>query len=101
MRTGIFLTVSPSVRRRLQALVRNRNAPQKHVWRAQIVLLTAAGLGTNEIMRQTAKSKTCVWRWQERFMAEGFDGLCCATKRDPRGSRRWAQMSLNASWRSR
>jgi len=29
----------------------------------------------NEIMRQTDKSKTCVWRWQERFMLEGYDGL--------------------------
>jgi hypothetical protein len=26
-------------------------------------------------MRETAKSKTCVWRWQERFAAEGFEGL--------------------------
>jgi len=26
-------------------------------------------------MRQTGKSKTCVWRWQQRFMEEGFDGL--------------------------
>ena len=26
-------------------------------------------------MRETGKSKTCVWRWQERFAAEGFDGL--------------------------
>ena len=26
-------------------------------------------------MRQTGKSKTCVWRWQQRFMDEGFDGL--------------------------
>jgi hypothetical protein len=26
-------------------------------------------------MRRTAKSKTCVWRWQDRFMEEGFDGL--------------------------
>jgi hypothetical protein len=26
-------------------------------------------------MRQTGKSKTCVWRWQERFMEDGFDGL--------------------------
>jgi hypothetical protein len=24
------------------------------------------GIGTNEIMRRTSKSKTCVWRWQER-----------------------------------
>ena len=33
------------------------------------------GIGTNEIMRRTGKSKTCVWRWQERFAEEGFDGL--------------------------
>ena len=26
-------------------------------------------------MRQTGKSKTCVWRWQERFAATGFEGL--------------------------
>jgi transposase len=32
-------------------------------------------IGTNEIMRRTAKSKTCVWRWQERFIEEGLDGL--------------------------
>src|SRR5579863_7603959 len=75
MRTGIFLTVTPAVRRRLQSVVRNRNSPQKHVWRAKIVLLSADGIGTSEIMRQTGTSKTCVWRWQERFVAEGFDGL--------------------------
>src|SRR4029450_1558265 len=75
MRTGISLTVTPAIRRHLKAVAANRNSPQKHVWRAQIVLLPAAGVGTNEIMRQTGKSKTCVWRWQERFMAEGFDGL--------------------------
>jgi transposase len=38
-------------------------------------LLGADGLGTNAIMRRTGKSKTCVWRWQERFMHEGVDGL--------------------------
>jgi transposase len=45
------------------------------VWRARIVLLTADGVGTNAIMRQTGKSKATIWRWQERFMAQGFDGL--------------------------
>jgi transposase len=75
MRTGITITLKPSDRRRLQALSRDRNAAQKHVWRAQIVLLSADGVGTNEIMRETGKSKTCVWRWQERFMQEGYDGL--------------------------
>ena len=75
MRTGISITVSPSDHCRLEALARDRNSPQKHVWRAEIVLLTADGIGTNEIMRRTGKSKTCVWRWQERFAEEGFDGL--------------------------
>jgi transposase len=75
MRRGISIIVTRPDRRRLKALARDRNAPQKHVWRAEIVLFTAEGLGTNEIMRRTGKSKTCVWRWQERFMEEGFAGL--------------------------
>jgi transposase len=75
MRTGISFTVSPIDRQRLAALINDRNAPQKHVWRAEIILLSADGVGTVEIMRQTGKSKTCVWRWQERFATEGFEGL--------------------------
>jgi transposase len=75
MRTGVTVAISPADVGRLRALVGDRNAPQKYVWRAQIVLLSAEGLGTNAIMRGTGKAKTCVWRWQERFAAEGFDGL--------------------------
>ena len=75
MRAGKSLSVSPIDIRRLRRLVQDRNARQKHAWRAEIVLLTADGVGTSEIMRQTGKSKTCVWRWQERFMEDGFDGL--------------------------
>ena len=75
MRTGISITLSSSDRRRLEAVASNRNTAQKHVWRAVIVLLSADGVGTTDIMRRTGTSKTCVWRWQERFMHEGVDGL--------------------------
>ena len=75
MRTGISITLAPSDRLRLEAVASNRNTAQKHVWRAAIVLLSADGIGTTEIMRRTGTSKTCVWRWQERFMLEGVDGL--------------------------
>jgi transposase len=75
MRPGTTINLSPADRSRLEALVRDRNTAQKHVWRAEIVLLSAEGVGTNEIMRWTGKSKTCVWRWQERFAEEGFEGL--------------------------
>lgn len=75
MRTGIVIDVSATDRARLEAVVADRNSPQKHVWRARIVLLTAAGCGTNEIMRQAGVAKIAVWRWQERFMHAGVDGL--------------------------
>jgi len=75
MRRGISFEVSPADRRRLEAIVRDRNSAHKHVWRAAIVLLSGDGIGTMEIIRRTGKSKTCVWRWQERFMLEGVDGL--------------------------
>jgi len=67
MRKAIVVNVKAADRGRLAAIVANRNSPQKHVWRARIVLLTADGLGTAEIMRRTGKSKSVVWRWQERF----------------------------------
>jgi hypothetical protein len=31
--------------------------------------------GCESIVHETGKSETCVWRWQERFAAEGFEGL--------------------------
>ena len=75
MRTGIVIDVKAVDHRRLAAIVADRNSPQKHVWRARIVVLTADGFGTAEIMRQIGKSKSVVWRWQERFMQSGVDSL--------------------------
>src|SRR4051812_2111943 len=46
MRAGITVNVTSDDRRRLKAIVSDRNAPQKHVWRAQIILATADGCGT-------------------------------------------------------
>jgi hypothetical protein len=40
MREGITIAVSEANRARLEAIVGDRNSPQKHVWRAQIVLLS-------------------------------------------------------------
>ena len=53
----------------------DRNTSCKVVWRAGIVLATADGCGTNEIMRRSETSKPTVWRWQERYLDEGVDGL--------------------------
>jgi len=83
MRAGIVVTVTGTDRRRLEAIVADRRAPQKHVWRAHIILATADGCGTTEIMRRSGKSKPVVWRWQARFMAEGVEGLLRDKTRKP------------------
>src|SRR5580658_3644695 len=75
MRKAIKIDLAEADRQALTAIVVDRNSPQKHVWRAQIVLLTADGCGTMELTRRTGTSKTSVWRWQDRFLAEGVAGL--------------------------
>lgn len=75
MRSGIVIDLRSADRERLERIWKDRNTPQKHVWRAEIVLLSANGVGTSEIVRWTGTSKTCVWRGQERFMQEGGEGL--------------------------
>ena len=67
MRSGITFEVTAADRTRLEAITADRNRPQKHFWRANIILLSGAGCGTAEIMRRTGKAKTCIW--QERYIA--------------------------------
>ncbi|SUZ34142.1 hypothetical protein ROE7235_03925 [Roseibaca ekhonensis] len=74
-RNDICLYLGPADRAELQALITNRNTARKLVWRAEIVLATAGGHGTFEIMRRARTSKPTVWRWQARYLDEGVDGL--------------------------
>jgi len=83
MRTGISVTVTPDDRRQLEAIVADRNRAQKHVARAKVILATADGCGTNEVVRRSGLSKPVVWRWQERFMHEGIAGLLRDKTRKP------------------
>jgi hypothetical protein len=71
MRKGITIAVTPADRVRLDAIARDRNSPQKHVWRARIVLLTADGKGTNAITKAVGKDKTVVWRWRSASCTKG------------------------------
>ena len=83
MRAGIVVNVTRADRLRLEAIVADRSAPQKHVWRAKVILATADGCGTAEIMRRSGKSKPVVWTWPARFMTEGVEGLLRDTPRKP------------------
>jgi hypothetical protein len=83
LRTGIQFIVTPTDRARLGAIISARSSPQKPVWRARIVLFFAGGTGTSANMASTRKSKTCLWRWQERLMPLGVAGLLREKMRPP------------------
>ena len=83
MKTNACIWISPGDRKRLERLVSDRNTRQKHVWRARIVLLSGDRLGTTEIMRRVGKSKPSVWRWQNRYLEEGVEGLLRDKPRGP------------------
>src|SRR5467141_2952620 len=67
--------ISAVDRERLERLVRDRNTPQKVVWRARIVLLASDGLTAEGIAAAVDKSLLTVRRWRRRYMAKGMDGL--------------------------
>src|SRR6202049_3032643 len=83
MRKGIEVRLGPGDRERLEAVIGSGNSPQKQVWRARIVLLSADGVATMAIKRQTGKAKPTIWRWQARFMAQGVAGLLHEATRPP------------------
>ena len=83
MRAGIIVEVTSEDCGRLELIAGDRNTPQKHAARARVILATAEGCGTLEIIRRSGLSKPVVWRWQERFMQEGVDGLLRDKTRPP------------------
>jgi transposase len=75
MATESCIWLSPEDRGELEGWVADRNAPQKLVWRARIVLMWAEGAGVTAIVRATGKTKRTAYRWRERYVARGIAGL--------------------------
>jgi transposase len=69
------ISVSVADRERLERLDRDRNTPQKVVWRARIVLLASDGLRAGAIAAAVGKSLLTVRRWRRRYVVKGVDGL--------------------------
>ena len=75
--------VSADDRARLEAIVADRNRAQKHVARARIILGSAARLSVAQVARRAGVGRPAVWRWQERFVAAGVEGLLRDATRKP------------------
>jgi transposase len=77
------IRLSSGDRERLEKLVRDRNTPQKVVWRSRIVLLSAEGLRPAAIVAAVGKSELTVRRWRRRYLEKGVAGLLKDATRPP------------------
>jgi hypothetical protein len=66
MRERTNIRLSAADRRALETVAANRNSPQKHVWRARIILMTANGL-----WRTAVNKRNC--RFPSNHLPIGFE----------------------------
>jgi transposase len=70
-------------RERLDKLIRDRNTPQKVVWRSRIVVLSAQGMRPPAVATAVGKSELTVRRWRRRYLEKGVAGLLKDATRPP------------------
>ena len=83
MAQTVSILLFPEDRPRLAAVIGDRNNPQKHVQRAQIVLHSAEKRSVLDVARRSGVSRPAVWRWQRRYAEQGVDGLLRDKTRKP------------------
>jgi transposase len=59
----------------LESIVRNGKTPQKLARRARIILLSATGVSTGQIVPQLDTSIPTITRWRTRYQTDGITGL--------------------------
>jgi len=69
------VSITRQEQERLEALVRQRTAPQRDVLRAQIVLMAQSGQSTQAIANALNVSQRMVCKWRGRSSRLGSDGL--------------------------
>ena len=75
MRTSKRLLVRDRDRAQLNQLVRSGNTPQKVALRARIVLLSADGVPTGQMIGQLGTTTPTITRWRNRYETAGVSGL--------------------------
>lgn len=77
------IKLSDGDRKRLGEIANHPQSLEKHALRARIILELGSGRGLAETIRRTGTSKPTVWRWWDRFLENGVEGLLRDATRPP------------------
>ncbi len=83
MKTPMKLSLSDEDKLTLERWVKSRATGSKQKQRAQIILMTAAGLATTEIMYKLQLSNPTLNLWRKRYVELGLPGLVKGKSRTP------------------
>ena len=84
-KTLLTIRLSPAERQTLQAWQRATTIPAGRARRGRIILLLAEGMPISIIAARVGISRRFVYKWVQRFLAQGIAGLA---DQPGRGSRR-------------
>ena len=84
-KTSLMIRLTPAERRTLLAWQRATTISAGRARRGRIILLMADGVPITDVAATVGISRRFVYKWVQRFMAEGVEGLA---DKPGRGSRR-------------
>jgi hypothetical protein len=85
-KTALTIHLTPAERQALLAWQRFPTLPAGLVRRGRIILLVSEGTPIVEIAQAVGISRRHVYKWVQRFLAQGLEGLA---DKPGRGPRRW------------
>ena len=84
-KTSFVIRLTPAVRQTLLAWQRATTMPAGRARRGRIILLLADGMSISDIAATVGISRRFVYKWVQRFLEQGIEGLA---DRPGRGGRR-------------
>ena len=84
-KTSVTIRLTPAERQTLQAWQRSTTMSAGRARRGRIILLLADGVTISDIAATVGISRRFVYKWVQRFLAQGLEGLA---DKPGRGSRR-------------
>jgi transposase len=74
-KTSLTIRLTPADQQTLQAWQRSHTVPAGLVRRGRIMLLRAEGMAISDIAATVGISRRFVYKWLQRFRAQGMEGL--------------------------
>ena len=74
-KTSLTIRLTPAQRRTFLAWQRSTTIAAGHARRGRIIILVADGMPITDIAATVGISRRFVYKWVQRFLAQGVDGL--------------------------